>query len=165
MLTVDAVVDTVPPEAADAPERRYNAAGGLVVSGGKVLLLHHSSKRRSEVRLPKGHVEPGETVEQCSVREVQEETGLRHPRIVTLLGTIENRFAYKRRRTTRLETWFLMELETDDPSQAASDKPEPQFAPRWCLLEDAESLLTYEPERLALRWAQAALTPTPPRAG
>ena len=41
---------------------------------GKVLL-----QKRSDVKLwgiPSGHVEPGETVEECAVREVKEETGL-----------------------------------------------------------------------------------------
>jgi 8-oxo-dGTP pyrophosphatase MutT (NUDIX family) len=158
---VDAVVDTVPPEAAEAPERRYRAAGGVVVAGGQVLLLFGSGKRRAEVRLPKGHVEPGETSEECALREVQEETGLRHPRVARLLGTLENRFFHKGRRTTRRETWYLMAAESDDTAQIAMGAAEPQYAPRWRPLAEAEALLTYEPERLVVRWAVAALTPVP----
>jgi 8-oxo-dGTP pyrophosphatase MutT (NUDIX family) len=37
----------------------------------------------------KGHVEPGETLEETSVRETQEEMGLRSLRVVARLGTIE----------------------------------------------------------------------------
>ena len=39
-------------------ERRYAAAGGVVVDGDRMLVLERPE--RNEVRLPKGHVEPGE---------------------------------------------------------------------------------------------------------
>jgi 8-oxo-dGTP pyrophosphatase MutT (NUDIX family) len=49
------------------------AAGGLVENeDGEVLLIF----RRGKWDLPKGKLDPGETLEQCAVREVQEETGL-----------------------------------------------------------------------------------------
>ncbi len=63
------------------------AAGGLVENEkGEVLLIF----RRGKWDLPKGKLDPGETIEQCAVREVEEETGLknielkksRHPRKV-----------------------------------------------------------------------------------
>jgi 8-oxo-dGTP diphosphatase len=55
------------------------AAGGLVVRAGatepEVLIVHRV--RHDDWSLPKGATVPGETVEQCAVREVREETGLR----------------------------------------------------------------------------------------
>lgn len=49
------------------------AAGGLVRNGeGKYLFIF----RRGVWDLPKGKLDPGETIEQCAVREVGEETGL-----------------------------------------------------------------------------------------
>jgi 8-oxo-dGTP pyrophosphatase MutT (NUDIX family) len=48
-------------------------AGGVVLQSGRFLAL----RRRNGVwLLPKGHVDPGETLEQTAVREVNEETGL-----------------------------------------------------------------------------------------
>ena len=49
-------------------------AGGVVLRGEKFLAM----KRFNGVwLLPKGHVDPGETLEETAVREVAEETGLK----------------------------------------------------------------------------------------
>jgi 8-oxo-dGTP pyrophosphatase MutT (NUDIX family) len=54
------------------------AAGGLVENEkGEYLLIH----RRGKWDLPKGKLDPGETIEQCAVREVEEETGLQKPEL------------------------------------------------------------------------------------
>src|SRR5439155_526663 len=60
---------------------------------------------------PKGHVEPGESLEETAIREALEETGL-HTRVVAPLGT--HLFPYKQK--MRHVTWYLMEAtgETDD---------------------------------------------------
>lgn len=50
------------------------AAGGLVENEkGEVLLIF----RKGKWDLPKGKLDKGETIEQCAVREVEEETGLK----------------------------------------------------------------------------------------
>ena len=53
------------------------AAGGVVLrdgpSGREVLLVHR--RRYDDWTLPKGKCEPGETDEDCALREVEEETG------------------------------------------------------------------------------------------
>jgi len=146
----DAVIDTVPAAARGWRVRSYRAAGGVVIHEGRALLLRRPRPGGDEMRLPKGHVEAGESAADCAVREVQEETGLDAPVIVAPLGTVENRFAYRGRRYLRYETWFLMAV--DDPVPRT---PEPQFEPAWYPLADAEDALTYESERLALRWARA----------
>jgi 8-oxo-dGTP diphosphatase len=55
------------------------AAGGVVVreggDGQEVLLVHRP--RYDDWSFPKGKLVPGETDEECAVREVEEETGLR----------------------------------------------------------------------------------------
>ena len=49
------------------------AAGGVVRDdGGRALMIY----RNNRWDLPKGHLEPGETIAQCAVREVAEETGI-----------------------------------------------------------------------------------------
>ena len=55
------------------------ASGGVVVRQGtneaEVLVVHRP--RYDDWSLPKGKRDPGETDEQCAVREVEEETGVR----------------------------------------------------------------------------------------
>jgi len=68
------------------------AAGGLVENDkGELLLM----MRRGKWDLPKGKLDPNETLEHCAVREVEEETGLRNihlgsPLIVTYHTYDEN---------------------------------------------------------------------------
>jgi 8-oxo-dGTP pyrophosphatase MutT (NUDIX family) len=68
------------------------AAGGLVENekGGLLLMI-----RRGKWDLPKGKLDPKETLEHCAVREVEEETGLRNivlgsPLVVTYHTYDEN---------------------------------------------------------------------------
>ncbi len=55
--------------------KREVAAGGVISNDkGQTLLFF----RRGAWDMPKGHQEPGESLEECALREVQEETGLTH---------------------------------------------------------------------------------------
>jgi 8-oxo-dGTP diphosphatase len=51
------------------------AAGGLVVRDGQVLLVHRP--KYDDWSFPKGKCDEGESDEECALREVEEETGLR----------------------------------------------------------------------------------------
>lgn len=54
--------------------RMVEAAGGVVCKDdGQMLFIH----RNGRWDLPKGHLEAGETIEECAVREVMEETGVK----------------------------------------------------------------------------------------
>lgn len=54
----------------------------------KIALAHRRRETKSWV-LPKGHVEPGETLQQAALREIYEETGLTRVQLLTYLGKIE----------------------------------------------------------------------------
>jgi 8-oxo-dGTP pyrophosphatase MutT (NUDIX family) len=58
------------------------AAGGLVLNEQKEVLLIF---RRGSWDLPKGKLDPGEDLETCALREVQEETGLKHVELLSPL--------------------------------------------------------------------------------
>jgi len=134
---------------------QYRAAGGVVVHDGKMLLLDRPT--RGEVRLPKGHVEPGESPQETALREVREEAGYADLEIVADLGTITNRFVVpaRNRDVVRDETFFLMRLCSDEPFQR-DDHDASQFNALWVPLDDAPACLTFESEKeLARRAIQA----------
>jgi 8-oxo-dGTP diphosphatase len=139
---------------ADIPTREYEAAGGVVVREGKVLLLRRPA--RNEIRLPKGHVEPGETRAEAALRETREEGGVAHPRLAADLGQQRVEFDYEGVHCIRQESYFLMTLEDPEPWPRGPEDAA-QFWPFWAALDEAEALLTFPTEREFLRRAIAAL--------
>jgi 8-oxo-dGTP pyrophosphatase MutT (NUDIX family) len=134
----------------------YHAAGGVVIHAGKILLLDRPG--RDEVRLPKGHIEDGESASEAALREVCEEAGYIHLDIVADLGMQQVEFTdpYRERRVTRDERYFLMRLQ--DEERIERDEKEKQFSPTWAPAADAAGRLTFETEqefvRRALRWIE-----------
>lgn len=139
----------------------YRVAGGVVLdAAGRTLLIEYWTLRettpRFEVRLPKGHVEPGETDAETALREVCEETGYCGLTIVADLGEVLNEFDLGDKHICRAEHYFLMRLTDADCSLLQSRNPdEAHFQARWAAgLAEAEALLTYESERHFVRRAQ-----------
>ncbi len=149
------------PETGDGSGRaiRHETAGGVVVNGaGRVLVLLRDVWRDGgvvhEIRLPKGHIDAGETPGQAAVREVREESGYQGLEIVADLGGSESRYAFRGCRHERLERYYLMRL--TDPERGT---PQPMgaeealFEPAWLAPEDAALRLTYPSEREFVRRA------------
>jgi 8-oxo-dGTP pyrophosphatase MutT (NUDIX family) len=122
----------------------YESAGGIVVDGERVLLLDRPA--RNEVRLPKGHVDPGETAEQAALREVTEESGYADLEIVANLGVAPVEFDFEGKHVVRTEHYFLMRLRSDRTVERDA-KDRDQFRIRWAPLADAPALLTFPAEK------------------
>jgi 8-oxo-dGTP pyrophosphatase MutT (NUDIX family) len=133
----------------------YQAAGGVVVCKGEVLLLDRPDS--GEVRLPKGHVEEGESSKQAALREVREETGYAHPEVIADLGTQRVCFELScpDRQVTRDEHYFLMRLRDD--KQVKRGKQDLQFVPVWTPAGEALVRLTFDAEQEFVRRALRAL--------
>jgi len=135
---------------------RYSAAGGVVVDGGRVLVLHRPS--RGEVRLPKGHIELGESPQSAALREVSEESGYADLEIVADLGTQRVEFDYRDAHVVRDEHYFLMRTTQGRPHgpQAVQQSGERQFIPNWMSWDQALAQLTFAAEREWVRRAREA---------
>jgi 8-oxo-dGTP pyrophosphatase MutT (NUDIX family) len=133
--------------------RKYSSAGGVIIENDRMLLLDRPS--REEVRLPKGHIEPGESPMETALREVQEEAGIANLEIVADLGVQEVEYDYKRAHYKRTEYYYLMRkvdaATVDRPPKDAKD-----FQPFWKPLDEAVELLTYEAEKQVAEQAISA---------
>lgn len=135
--------------------RRYSAAGGVVIHAGRILLLDRPS--RGEVRLPKGHIDPGETAEEAALRETEEESGYADLEIVRDLGHHVVEFEYQGARVLRDEHYFLMRLRSEVQLERSA-KDSAQFHIVWATAQDAPGLLTYAAEQeVAARACAAAV--------
>jgi 8-oxo-dGTP pyrophosphatase MutT (NUDIX family) len=119
------------------------AGGGLVVReserGAEVLIVHRPGY--DDWTFPKGKVEPGESDEDCAIREVEEETGLRCELGAELLSTSytdglgrAKQVRYWRMQVVGGELGFAHEVD----------------AARWVTVAEAEELLTYERDLILL---------------
>ncbi|MFR2525994.1 MAG: NUDIX domain-containing protein [Alistipes sp.] len=96
---------------------RVEAAGGVVGDAcGAWLMIF----RNGRWDLPKGHWEPGETIEECAVREVGEETGVRGVRIVRPLCETFHAYPMRGRWELKRTRWFEMRF---DGACALSPQP------------------------------------------
>ena len=156
--------------------REYAAAGGVVLDEtGRVLLLERDIERWGklvhEVRLPKGHVEAGETDAAAALRETCEESGYCGLEIVADLGTAFTAFTTPREHVGRRERYFLMRLTDARPGAPNHQGPaEALFHVAWAAdLVAAERMLTFDSEKQFAARARAALelgdAYVPPAAG
>ncbi len=84
------------------------AAGGLVRHpSGKYLFI----ERKGKWDLPKGHIEQGESPENCALREVSEECGIRGHEIVRPLQPSYHTYAWEGISYLKKTHWFLMNYE------------------------------------------------------
>ncbi|MDY7105728.1 MAG: NUDIX hydrolase [Actinomycetota bacterium] len=125
--------DAAPDDAAadDAAPGDHHPGGGAG-RGVEVLTIHRP--KRADWSLPKGKREPGESDEECAVREVEEETGLRCALGPELLAT---RYIDMRGRRKLVRYWAM----TVEGGELTPNEEADRF--RWVPVEDAYRRLTY----------------------
>ena len=84
------------------------AAGGIVENENKEILLIF---RRGKWDLPKGKLDEGETIEECAVREVEEETGLRSIQQGELIEVTLHNYLEKGTEIEKETYWYAMKVE------------------------------------------------------
>ena len=116
------------------------AAGGVVLRNAAAVGARWPSVHRSgdDWSLPKGKLATDESLEECALREVEEETGLRC-RLGRFLGSMEYR---DRRDRPKVVVYWLMD--PLDGEFAPSDEVDEM---RWLELTIARRALTYERDR------------------
>lgn len=70
-------------------KKKIIAAGGLILNENREVLMIF---RRGFWDLPKGKLDEGETVEQCALREVKEETGLKEVELIKFITVTQHEY-------------------------------------------------------------------------
>lgn len=141
------------------PVKDAVSAGGVVWrSKGDDLIEIVLCGRRSESLwgLPKGTPDPGETIEQTALREVEEETGLQ-VRIGERVGTIEYWFTAGGVRVHKRVHHWLMEPVGGDVSAHDHEFDDVE----WLEIGEAKARATYENERRMIEEADRLLRKRP----
>ena len=86
------------------------AAGGLVQNEKKEILIIF---RRGKWDLPKGKLDKGEKLEDCAVREVEEETGLRNVKLISPLIITYHTYYEGTRFILKESHWYNMNVKGD----------------------------------------------------
>lgn len=131
-------------------EAIVHAAGGMIVRrmpGGELQVAVVHRPERLDWSFPKGKLEPGETVEECAIREVAEETGF-----TCHLGSFVGHTEYRDRKDRpKVVAYWVMEVASGEftPGREVDEL-------RWVDLAGAAQLLSYERDRELLVALDAA---------
>ena len=84
-----------------------DAAGGVVENQNKEILFIH---RLGKWDLPKGKIEPNETLENTAIREVEEETGIKNLKLIHFIDSTYHIYREPKNNAPILKTtfWYLM---------------------------------------------------------
>jgi 8-oxo-dGTP pyrophosphatase MutT (NUDIX family) len=116
-------------------------AGAIVVrreGDDRLVLLVTARREASHWLFPKGHIEPGESVEEAAAREAHEEAGVRGT-VIARIGSLSYRFGPD----TYVVQYVL--LGTDERGYPREGR---RLA--WCRYEEALQRLTFEDTRALL---------------
>lgn len=112
------------------------AAGGIVFNENKQLLFMF---RRGKWDLPKGKLDKGETLEQCAVRETEEETGLKNVSLHKHLLTTYHTYDENGKHILKETYWYL--LSVDGNQQLVPQAAEQIEAVEWAIKSNLQKYL------------------------
>jgi 8-oxo-dGTP pyrophosphatase MutT (NUDIX family) len=119
------------------------AAGGVLLrenNGQRSILI---IQRNGVWDLPKGKKESNESFEECAVREVMEETGIKNIKIIACLTETYHEYERNGRRFGKTTKWY--EMETANPTQEFTPQREEGITEVcWRPVSDAKKLVGYE---------------------
>ncbi|MEP1032755.1 NUDIX hydrolase [Ekhidna sp.] len=110
------------------------AAGGVVENNGKLLMIF----RRKVWDIPKGKLDEGETLEECAMREVEEETGVK-VRIDQKIDAVWHTYTTKKKYILKKTHWYAMKCVDD--SKMTPQKDEGIKKVEWMGLEQVRKAL------------------------
>ena len=136
-------------------EREFSAGAVAVRAGGEVAVIvpHKRSPSGDRVLgLPKGHADPGESMEQAATRELLEEAGIVGA-LREELGDVRYWYRRKGRQIRKTVTFYLFDYVSGDIADHDHEIEEA----RWMPLEEAAQALTFQGEREMIRRALSRL--------
>jgi len=152
MRAVGAIIEDISPKALiDGLHEFYkpmDAAGGVVVNeNGDTLMIY----RRGKWDLPKGKCEAEESISECAIREVMEETGLERIELGKKLGETFHIYEQGQSKIIKRTVWFAMKA--DSRQQLLPQKEENIMEVRWVSPDniDVVAFKSYEAIREVLR--------------
>ncbi|HTB24417.1 MAG TPA: NUDIX domain-containing protein [Puia sp.] len=86
------------------------AGGGLVINENKEILFMF---RRGKWDLPKGKLDPGESLESCAQREVKEETGISNLELLRFLLITQHEYEERGQVILKETHWWLMKANSN----------------------------------------------------
>ncbi|HEV7331083.1 MAG TPA: NUDIX domain-containing protein [Flavisolibacter sp.] len=107
------------------------AAGGLVYTDQNELLLIH---RLGHWDLPKGKLDEGETLEECALREINEETGADHLSLEKPLQVTYHTYHQGDRQILKESHWYLVKAAEKTPLTPQTDENVSEC--RWVPMEE-----------------------------
>ena len=110
------------------------AGGGIVEKDGKLLMIF----RRKVWDIPKGKLDKGETIEECAVREVEEETGVK-VKVDKKIDAVWHTYVTKKKYVLQKTHWFAMHC--IDDKNMAPQKGEGIKQVEWMTLEEVRKAL------------------------
>lgn len=113
------------------------AGGGIVENEERKILFQ---LRRGKWDLPKGKLDEGETIEECAVREVEEETGLQNIQLGELIGVTQHHYTQDGEYIEKETHWFAMKV--SGPQKLVPQIEEDILELRWVAEHELETYLS-----------------------